>query len=243
MSFSGTASSGVIVWIGNPDCQAAHDAILSELKQRISTFRTFSPIPTEPDNILKGNLGEAITFYVGFWNDFKAYRPFPANAFNPLGPIAKTEIDIVWILFDEDNIEANDIAVVQEVKTTTDNSLGLAGRLEDDYRKLFGTDQRFTLRTRLDAIKSGIEFQLQRPDLLPRVDLLAGVSPITSPKIKLVPTLVHDRQGNNAQTKMVAIRSTLCSASMGWSSSAVTAWAIGLTNLNDRLVRLAMGHN
>lgn len=241
MSFTSTTSSGVTLWVGNPDCQTAHDAILAWLRPRVSSFRIFSPIPTEPDNILKGNLGEAISFCVGVWNNFSGYRPFPANAFNPLNTISKSEIDIVWILFDE--IAANDIAVVQEIKTTSDSSFGLADRLVNDYDQLFGTAPKFTLRTRLDSIKSEVEFKLQRPDLLQRVDQLAGNSPGTSPKIMLVPTLVHDRQGNNPQTKMVAIRSTLCSASKGWSSSAVTAWAISLTNLNSRLVRLAMGHN
>lgn len=242
MSFTSTTSSGVRLWLGNPDCQSAHNAILAWLESRVASFRNFPSIPPEPDNILKGNLGEAISFCVGVWHDFNGYRPFPANAFNPLNTISKPEIDIVWILFDE--IAANnDVAIIQEIKTTSDKSFGLADRLIDDYDKLFGTAPKFTLSTRLQSIKSEIEYKLQRPDLLQRVDQLAGNSPATSPKIMLVPTLVHDCQGSNPQTKMVAIRSTLCSASKGWSSSAVAAWAIGLTDLNSRLIRLAMGQN
>lgn len=241
MSFTSTTSSGVTLWMGNPDCQAAHNAILAWLQQRVSSFRTFSPIPTKPDNILKGNLGEAISFCVGVWNNFSEYTSFPANAFNPLGTIAKSEIDIVWIFFDE--IAENDIAVLQEIKTTSDSSFSLADRLIEDYDKLFGTAPKFTLRTRLDSIKTEVEYKLQRRDLLQRVDQLAGNSPRTSPKITLVPTLVYDRQGGNPQTKMLAIRSTLCSASKGWSSDAVTAWAVGLSDLDDRLIRLAMGQN
>ena len=241
MSFNSTTSSGVILWSGSPDCQAAHNAILVWLQQRVASFRTFSPVPTEPDTILKGNLGETISFCVGIWNNFSGYRPFPANAFNPLGTIAKSEIYIVWVFFDK--VGTNDIAVVQEVKTTSDNSFRLADKLVEDYDKLFGTAPKFTLSTRLQSIKSEVEYKLQRPDLLYRVDQLAGNSPITSPKIKLVPTLVHDRQGGNPQTKMLAVRSSLCSSSKGWSSSSVTAWAIGLTDLNDRLIRLAMGQN
>ena len=241
MSFTSTTSNGVTLWVGNPNCQATHDAILAWLQERDSSFRIFSPIPPEPDNILKGNLGEAISFCVGVWNDFsEPYIPFPANAFNPLGTIYKSDIDIVWIFFDE--IAENDIAVIQEIKTTSDKSLGIADRLIDDYDKLFGTAPKFTLRNRLRTIKTEVEYKLKRPDLLPRMNQLAGNSPSTSPKIRLVPTLVHERRGTDPQTKMVAIRSTLCNAK-GWSSSAVTAWAIGLTDLNSRLIRLAMGQN
>lgn len=243
MSFTGTASGDVTLWVGNPDCQAAHDSILAWLKARFQPnyFRNFSPVPSEPDNILKGNLGEGISFCIGVWNNFSNYRPFPANAFNPLSTIAKSEIDIIWIFFDETGTD--DVAIVQEVKTTSESSLSLADKLIDDYDKLFGTAPKFTLRTRLDAIKTEIEFKLQRPDLLYRVDLLAGNSPQTSSKITLVPTLVHERQGTNPQQKMTAIRSTLCSPSKGWSSSAVEAWAVGLSDLNSRLIRLAMGQN
>jgi hypothetical protein len=243
MPFTGTASGGVTLWLGDPDCQAAHDSILAWLKLRTKpeNFRNFSPVPSEPDNILKGNLGEAISFCVGVWNNFSEYIPFPANAFNPLGTIAKSDIDIIWIFFDE--IGTDDVAIVQEVKTTSDSSLGLADRLIDDYDKLFGTAPKFTLRTRLDAIKTEIEYQLKRPELLHRVDQLAGNSPRTSSKIILVPTLVHEGQETEPQKKMVAIRSTLCSPSKGWSSSAVEAWAIGLSDLNNRLIRLAMGQN
>lgn len=240
MSFIGNSSSGVTIWVGDPDCQTAHDAVLTWLKAHCSSFRTFSPIPSEPDKILKGNLGEAIAFCVGYWNNFSnaQYTPFPANAFNPLNTIAKSDLDIIWLFFgDTDN---NDHIVLQEVKTTSDKSLSLANKLIDDYDKLFDTEP-FTLRKRLDSIKSQVEFTLRRPDLLSRVDYLAGNCPQNSPKTRLLPTVVHERQNSDPQAKMIAIRSTICSR--GWSSSAVEAWAIGLSDLNSRLIRLAMGHN
>lgn len=105
-SFSRNSSNGVTLWVGNPDCQAAHNLILTWLKGRISSFRTNA---STSDNILKGNLGEAISFCVGLWNHFGNYYPFPANAFNPLDTIARDGIDIVWILFG--STEDNDIAV------------------------------------------------------------------------------------------------------------------------------------
>ena len=75
MSFNSTTSSGVILWSGSPDCQAAHNAILVWLQQRVASFRTFSPVPTEPDTILKGNLGETISFCVGIWNMHPSLAP------------------------------------------------------------------------------------------------------------------------------------------------------------------------
>jgi len=108
-----------------------------------------------------------------------------------------------------------------------------------DYDKLFGTDPRFTLQTRLQDIKNKLEYEHQRPDLCPRVADLAGRSPQTSPQVRLLPTLVHERLTSDPQTKMLAIRQTLYGK--GWALSAVQPWAIGFFDSNARLLRLAMG--
>ena len=56
--------AGVILWMGDPDCQAAHNATLSWLMENCPTFYS---TPSAGDNILKGNLGETISFCVGYW--------------------------------------------------------------------------------------------------------------------------------------------------------------------------------
>jgi hypothetical protein len=146
---------------------------------------------------------------------------------------------MAWIHFGETGDD--DTAILQEVKTTGEPSLSLADGLISDYDKLFGTDPRFTLHMRLQGIKNAIEYEHKRPDLCPRVAELAGQSPQTSPRVLLFPTLVHERHASDPQTKMLAIRETLCGN--GWARKAVQPWAIGFFDLNVRLLRLAMGQH
>jgi hypothetical protein len=229
-------TAGVILWMGDPDCQAAHNATLSWLMENCPTFYS---TPSTGDNILKGNLGETITFCVGYWYVFDSshVKAFAANALNPFGGISKPDIDIVWIRFGATGID--DMAILQEVKTTGDSALSLADNLISDYDKLFGTNPRFTLHMRLQDIKNKLEYEHRQPELCPRVSELAGQSPQTSPQVQLLPTLVHERLGSDPHTKMLAIRETLYGK--GWSRRAVQPWAIGLFDLNTRLLRLAMG--
>jgi len=117
--------------------------------------------------------------------------------------------------------------------------LSLADNLISDYDKLFETDPRFTLQTRLQDIKNKLEYEHKQPELCPRITELAGQSPQTSPQVQLLPTLVHERLGSDPQTKMLAIRETL--SGKGWPRRAVQPWAIGLFDLNTRLLRLATG--
>lgn len=200
--FAKTESYGVVLWVGDPDCQAAHDATLCWLQKNCPAFH---PTASATETILKGNLGETITFCIGYWYVFNSSHDhsFAANALNPFGGISKADIDIVWIHFGETGDE--DMAILQEVKTTADSSLSLADGLISDYDKLFGTDPRFTLHMRLHGIKNIIEYGPKRPDLFPRVQELAGQSPQTSPRVQLFPTLVQERHASDPQTKMLAI--------------------------------------
>lgn len=228
---------GVVLWVGDPDCQAAHDATLSWLQEHCPNFCS---VASAADNILKGNLGETIAFCVGYWYVFNdpSVKTFADNALNPFGGISKPGIDIVWIRFGETGDD--DMVVLQEVKTTGDSSLSLADNLISDYDKLFlGTDPNFRLHYRLWYIKNKLEYEHNQPELCPRVQALAGKSPETSPQVVLLPTLVHERIGSDPQTKMLAIRETLYGK--GWPRRAVQPWAIGLFDLNSRLLRLAMG--
>ncbi len=233
-SFTKSYSNGVVLWTGDPDCQAGHDAILMWLARHTSSFL---PTPLPLNNRLKGNLGEAITFCVGHWHDLSDYKAYPANALKPLSNISRPDIDIVWVQFG--NTSADDILVLQEVKTTSAPNLTLADELITDYDKLFGKDITLTLHSRLQAIKNTLEYQEHRPDLCPRLSELAGQSPQSSQQAYLRPTLVYELNGSSPVTKMVAVRAALHGT--GWSSRAVEAWAIGLSDLDARLVRLATG--
>jgi hypothetical protein len=151
-------------------------------------------------------------------------------------------MDILWLSFGANPIQ--DFAIIQEVKTTSDPDLGYARTLVDDYEKLFGTNIRLTLHTRLQDVKGTLRFQVgggQGADLARRVSYLAGQCPRTSPKLQLRPTLIHEWAGARPREKMTAIRTTLLGK--GWSPTAVEGWTIGLTDLDDRLMRLATGRN
>jgi hypothetical protein len=84
--FARNETAGVILWMGDPDCQAAHNATLSWLMENCPTFYS---TPSTGDNILKGNLGETITFCVGYWYVFDSshVKAFAAKALNPFGGI------------------------------------------------------------------------------------------------------------------------------------------------------------
>jgi hypothetical protein len=236
MSFQKTVTNGVARWTGHPNCQAAHDWLLQGLKTQCLSFR---PTGTILDNNLQGNLGEFIAFFIGANHDYSTARAFAANAFAPLAANSKPEIDIVWLHFDAS--PENDFAVIQEAKTTVQSTLSYADALLGDYDKLFGTNMRLTLWTRLDGIKNELEYKLKRPDLIDRILRLAGKSPQTCTGIHLAPTLIHDL-GCKADPfqKMIAIRTAL--VGKGWSQKVVLTWAVALSDLASRLVRLATGN-
>ncbi len=235
-AFSRQPLDGVVLWQGAPDSQAAHEFVLGWMRERYSEFHTTHP-PAAHLNVLRGNMGEVLAFCLGTEHDFSSHHSFPANAHDPMKLISKPDIDIVWVAFGATPI--SDVAVLQEIKTTAQSSLAYADELLNDYKKLFGLNPALTLRTRLDAIKNLVEFSLKRPELCPRISQLVGNSAATSPRVKLLPTLVHEQRGSRPEEKMTVIRSRLCGG--GWSPDAVTAWAIGLSELDNRLLRLAMG--
>lgn len=235
MSFTKSESANVVIWAGSPDCDAGHLFILNKLRE---FGVTFLPDVTKFSNKVVGNLGEFLAFILGI-DVFPEHKRFPANALNPLNTISKSDLDIIWIHFGK--TAKDDYAIVQEVKTTGDPTLSYANDLIKDYDKLFTPDPSLSLHNRLQCLKNEIEWKLELPELCPRVSLLAGNGPSTSPKIQLLPTLFHELRDSDPQRKMVTIRSSLISR--GWSPDVVKAWAIGITDLDDRLKRIALGQN
>lgn len=238
-SFGGTLSGGVRIWQGNPNCQAGHEAVLKWLKATVPRFLS----PTEAasgGNILRGNLGESISFCVSLWHDCGTHKSSAVNALRPMSPQSAIDIDIVWIHFAQK--AKDDFAIVQEVKTTSNLTLNYANELIADYDKLFGTNLDLTLKTRFKSLKAEFLYRVggaQGKEWAERLSPLVGGSPKTSPKTFLRPTLVHEIVGTAPTAKMVAIRNTLLGK--GWSPTTVEAWAIGLTDLDRRLQRLALG--
>lgn len=238
-SFVASTKDGVREWCGDPDCQTAHDALLEWLKETCKPFRLVRDTRVG-DNILRGNVGEAIAFCVSLWHDCGGHRAFATNATRPFRPKSDIDIDILWLSFGKK--AADDFAIVQEVKTTNGADLAYASTVVDDYEKLFGTNARLTLHTRLQDVKVDLKLKLAQDEskvLCPRVSKLAGQSPKTSSKIQIRPTLVHELAGTKPRPKMMAVRTTLIGK--GWDADSVEAWSIGLTDLDARLIRLATG--
>lgn len=229
--------SGLFLWFGDPNCQAAHNSVLVELGKLNPPFYTSLP-DSSTHKALKGNLGEFIARCIAQWNQPSELMPFPGSAVEPLSPHPLPGVDIVWLYFGD--TPEDDYAILQEVKCTSDKSLSYSRRLIDDYDKLFGIDQNVTLRNRLNSIKNKLEFELDRKYLCSRVNDLAGVSPATCKAIHLRPTLIYELlEEVNPGPKLLAVRSTLIDK--GWNKRSIRLWGVGLSELDDRLIRLAMG--
>lgn len=211
----------------SPNADAAHNWLLVGFQVAGHPFGNY-PFT----NLLKGNMGEAFAHMVGKDHDFNGWQCDTANAHAPFSAISTSGIDLLWIL-DSDELTI----VLQEVKTSSDKDLQVVANLVADYRRLFGTNLRLTLQTRLQSVAYKLEHFSQQPVLANRIRALGVISPATSTSVKLVPTVIHSSQSVLAKIKLVAVRTTLVAD--GWQS--VTPWVISLPNLDNRMKRLSQG--
>jgi hypothetical protein len=184
-----------------------------------------------------GNLGEFVAYCVGYKNAFSSYRCYAANAYEPLNTISRSGIDLIWVRFAKD--EADDLVLLQEVKTTGDSDMAIHAGLVADHRKMFGRTSRETLSIMLQAVKSRLVFDEGRPDLCSRLTRLAGVSPQTCKNVMLHPTIVHEKIGSDPHPVMLAVRTSI--AALGWTESVILPWSVSISQLMSRLQRLAEG--
>ena len=233
--FVKSSQGDVDLWVGNPDSQAAHDHLLAALKAGSTQFLASGTALTERR---KGNLGEFIALTVGRTNDLQTCRVIAANAHNPLADISRAALDLLWMFFGSKPSE--DLGIVQEVKTTGDSALGYANGLILDYAKLFATDPQFTLQSRFGAAANLMEGLGVTTDLCCRTRILGGISPDTSPQIRLIPTLVHESVGATPVPRLLAVKNTIVSTE-GWQGSAVRCWSVALEDIEKRLARLSWG--
>jgi hypothetical protein len=82
--------------------------------------------------IQTGNLGEFVAYCVGYKNAFSGYRCYAANAYEPLNTISRSGIDLIWVRFAKD--EADDLVLLQEVKTTGGSDMAIHAGLVADHR-------------------------------------------------------------------------------------------------------------
>lgn len=227
-------TDGITLSEGTPNCQAAHDALLAELHSLVQG--QFLPLGTVPSERQKGNFGEWCALVIAHATHRKGVRAMPANS-HPLSDVSRAEVDIVWLHFHDSDPQLDFIAL-QETKTTGDPSLSYGSTLIDDYKKLFGTSPGLTLHTRIQSIRMKLE-AFQSAPLSMRLAGIVGRSPQTSLRVRLVPTVIHEKKGAAPVSKLTAIRTTLMAE--GWSPDQIEAWSIALTDLNDRVTRICCG--
>jgi hypothetical protein len=233
--FREVTTAGVNVYSGNPDCDAAHAALLAALQKLGTPFIGASEGITLSQ---RGNLGEFVSLYIAQAGKFKRMEKFTQNALQPLSGISGAGIDLTYVYFDPTS-EVNDLLYIQEVKTTGVENLNYLNKLEGDYAKLFSTDVNLTLQTRIQCLSNAFELERNNDHYAERVQRLGAKTPEECSRVRLIPTGVHTLGVGNSVQKMLAIRSAI--ASFGWNQAAINPWAVGLSDLEERLLRLARG--
>jgi hypothetical protein len=233
--FQKAITAGVSVYTGDPNCDAAHRALLGALEALGTPF--IGPGDTISFS-QRGNLGEFITLHIAKAGAFKTMEKFARNALQPLSGISGDGIDLTYVYFDSVS-ETNDLIYIQEVKTTGAATLNYFNRLRHDYEKLFSTDMNLTLQTRIQCLSNAFEIERNNDNYAERVQRLGATSPRECTRVRLLPTGVHALGIGNPVQKMLAIQSAI--AAFGWDHASIDPWAVGLSELEDRLTRLARG--
>jgi hypothetical protein len=109
----------------------------------------------------------------------------------------------------------------------------------NDYEKLFSTNVNLTLQTRIQCIANSFELERNNDAFAERAQRLGAKSPKECNRVRLIPTGIHSLGVGQPVQKMLAIRSAI--TAYGWDQGAISPWAVGLSDLEDRLLRLARG--
>lgn len=220
---------------GDATCDDAHAALLNALKNLKVNFID----PGVSINLSqKGNLGEFISLQIARSKPFFQAQIFAQNAINPLNPISVSGIDLTYAYFDAHD-EQKDQLYIQEVKTTGSVTLDYLDALVADTEKLFSTNLNLTLQSRIQAFANSLEIERGMPNLADRILKLGGVSPQSCSKVRLIPTGVYDIVAGDPVPKLLTVRSAI--AAFGWNPLNLHPWAVGMSDLDDRLLRLARG--
>jgi hypothetical protein len=227
----------VSIWIGDPSCDAAHAALLKGLNDLKVPFIGPGESITQSQ---RGNLGEYICLHIARAGTFSRMEKFAQNAVQPLSGISIAGLDLTYVYFDPRS-EEKDLLYIQEVKTTTANNLNYLSKLTSDYEKLFATNMNLTLQTRIQNLANSFEIERNNDAFAERVQRLGGKAPKECSRVRLMPTGIHALGVGNPSQKMLAIRSAV--TTFGWNQAQISPWSIGISELEDRLLRLARGQS
>ncbi|TMU70219.1 hypothetical protein [Hydrogenophaga intermedia] len=148
-------------------------------------------------------------------------------------------MDITIIHLDPQGDVANDCLYILEVKTTGQVTLNYASALIADYEKLLDqTNPDTSLGARVKWLKTKLKYEHKLDKaLLDRVDDLYRPLASDCARIKLLPTLVHDRRYGDPIQTLGAVSDAI--SSQGWPARNIESQSIALRRLDDCLSHLA----
>jgi hypothetical protein len=228
-------------YVGIPDCRAFYGWILDSLIEMTHPgFEAPNPPLKKIETGQKGNLGEAITVLIGKTDRFSA-APFVCalgGALTPFSAGTQIGLDITIVYLDPNGTVANDRLFIQEVKTTGKADLAYSKALIDDYKKLLDTTvPALSLMSRVSALMAKLKWEHNFPaEKLKRVEDLAQVTAADCTRVRLLPTLVHDR-GSDPALAMSHVMTEI--GKQGWAPGCIEAWSISLSKLDEALVHMA----
>lgn len=236
MSFKKESIGELSFFTGSPDCSAAAEALRKHVE--LAPHPLLGPAETLSNTQL-GNLGEALAYLAVTATDFthSTHKLFADNVANPLAVSSRVGLDLFWVTFHPED-PALDHAWIQEVKTTLSvPDIQYITSVVGDYQKLFFQQQvDLTLESRLYAAAWKLQVEQGRSDLAKRVRGLGARSPGAATRVTLLPTGIHDRAADGFAT-LEAIRIQLIE--MGWGEANVKPMSVALSELADRLRRVA----
>ena len=229
------------IFVGNPDCRTFYTWVIDSLVELMHPgFGAPDPPLSSITTGQMGNLGEAITFLVGMTDRFSE-EPFVyalGSAMTPFNPSALTGVDITIVYLDPNGVIANDRLFIQEIKTTAASSLDYSKALIGDYQKLLDTTiPTLSLMSRVSALKCKLRWEHRFTlDKLKRVEDLAQVTAAECTRVRLLPTLIHDRASDPVSALTYVMTEI---QRQGWPAGCVEAWSISMSRLSESLVHMA----
>jgi hypothetical protein len=227
---------------GDPDCAAFYQWIHTELTK---VTMQWPPTVTKLTTGRKGNLGEFVSYHVaranGLYGKEKGYTVALMGALTPLQNGAPTGLDITILHLDPAGDVTNDCLYIMEVKTTGKLELTYAKALINDYEKLLGTATvAGSLGQRFNWLQSYLrELHQFSDDALERVGNLFMPEAKDCQSIRLLPTLVHDRNAGDS-VAVIALDDVAAEVEkQGWGKSTIEPWSIAISKLTECLIHLS----
>jgi len=241
-AFKSSNARDIQLMRGNPDCETFYKWIYAELA---NVTKNWPPKITTLTTGRQGNLGEFLSYKVAVVNGLhgktKGYTVALMGALTPLQDGAPTGLDTTIVYLDPLGDTSKDCLYIMEVKTTGSVNLTYATALIGDYEKLLGKTtvagslgQRFNwLLGYLKEIHEFSDKEMERVGnlFMPEAKDCIG--------IRLLPTLVHDRNVGD-QTAVNALDHVAEEIEkQGWGTKTIEPWSIAISKLTKCLVHLS----